>query len=243
MLTHICLGVNIKLMIALPTGTLDPSAEIIGFVENEINYRELNTPADFRLAYEFRYRICVQKMHWIDGNPDTQTESDEFDEYSYHFGAFQGDVIIGYCRLTPDDVPSSTMTRKYFSDLLHHGTDYPSDGAADISRLIIDMDYIGKNKLMLKRILTNIYRLVYGRSELAHPAILRWYFVTTPILMKGLRYQLWLPVTEIGKGITPDGKTTHLATIDLRAARNRLRIIAPLHLWKFARTKRLLIKP
>lgn len=230
-------------MPSVPLGALDATADTIGFTKGQLVYRELSSYQDLVAAYNFRYKICVQKMHWVSGDPITRTESDEFDTYSYHFGVFSESVLVGYCRLTPDNAPSSTMSRKYFSNLLHDGHDYPRHNAADISRLIIDMEWIGKDKRRLKTVLVNLYRLVYGRSELAQPMLTTWYFVTTPILLKGLRFQLLLPVKEIGRGTTPDGKTTHLAMIHLPTARARLRLLAPMRYIKFNRTKRLLIKP
>lgn len=207
--------------------------DILEFEQGGYQFKELSSAAELTTAFAFRYAIVVEKMHWVPGDPATRQEYDEFDPVSYHFGAYRGRQLVGYMRFTREGQAVGTMTRNYFSELFTSAPAYPPDQTVDISRLLIDTAAINRNKRQMVMILRGLYRLAYGRSERLQPHIRYWYFVTTPILLRGLRWRFGFPVQELGHGVTSDGKTTYVAGLDLEAGRRRLRWLAPWRLHYF----------
>ncbi|HVQ44145.1 MAG TPA: GNAT family N-acyltransferase [Candidatus Saccharimonadia bacterium] len=207
-------------------GHLGQQTEVIYFEHDGMRFTELTSPQQLHAAYELRYRICVEKLHWVEGDPATRTESDEFDAHSYHFGCYSGQELVGYLRLTKETAPPGTMTRTYFPELWHRDPHYPKARTADITRLLLDRPRLPNPKSMLPA-LRGLYRLAYGRSQLCRPTIQYWYFITTPKLLGGLRWRLGLPVKKIGQGITSDGKMTYVAGLSLRRGGLQLLLLAP----------------
>jgi len=67
-------------------------------------------------AYQFRYKIFCEELGWLPLNPDKK-ESDEYDQFSIHFGVFSKDGrLVGYSRFI---LPKRNfMLEKEFKDLL-----------------------------------------------------------------------------------------------------------------------------
>lgn len=199
-------------------------------------FKELHSSEEIREAYRLRYRICVEQLHWIEGDPTQKIETDEFDPYAFHFGCYDDDKLIGYMRMNREDSPAGIMSRNYFIHLWQKDPQYNPVHTADLSRLIVDQPYV-KNMSSLQKIVVGLYRLAYARTRLETPQINYWYFITTKRMLFALKWKMNFPVKQVGSGVTSDGKTTYVAALDLAKGRRRLMLLAPWRLRTFERTK------
>jgi N-acyl-L-homoserine lactone synthetase len=224
--------------ITLPTHRHD---EIISFEADGLHFIELNQAEQLKAAYRLRYEICVEKLHWIEGDPETRLEYDEFDQYSYHFGCFLDRQLVGYIRMTREDTPEGTMSRKYFRQLWQKEPLYPVKLTADVSRLIVDKRKLRKGQLAAA--LFGLYRIVYARTQMVSPKVEYLYLISAPSMLQGLRWRVGLVVKKHGQGVTSDGKITAAAAIDLRASRRLLKLVAPWRLSSFNRVAKQAARP
>lgn len=206
------------------------------FVEGSFDFRELVTLEDLEAAYRLRYEICVLKLKWIDGNPMTGHEIDEFDDASWHFGAFYRGELIGYVRLTPEAAIPGLMSRVHFAELWQRDPAYAPEQSADLSRLVV----LGAYAEDVQQILRGLYRLAYAKARSNQPQLRYWYFVTSRRELRALRWRFHFPVRIIGRGVTSDGKTTYVASLDLKHSRFTVGLLTPWRLHYFERCTKLI---
>lgn len=70
-----------------------------------------------------RFKIFVELLGWVNGDPETKTETDRYDEDSAHVAVFsEGDPekILGYVRISSANSPSGLMLtgEPFFRDIL-----------------------------------------------------------------------------------------------------------------------------
>lgn len=203
-----------------------PAGQIISFKYQGYTFKELHEVSELEAAYRLRHEIVVEKLKWVNGDSDRRLEVDEFDEDSFHFGCLQDGRIVGYVRMTRDNSPNGTMTRKYFAHLINGDIPYPPEHSAEISRFIIDTRLLA-NRNQAAYVMLGLYRVAFGRSRLCRPTIRYWYFATSPKFIKDFSLRMALPVEVFGSGITSDGKKTLVAGHDIVAGQRRLLVVAP----------------
>jgi N-acyl-L-homoserine lactone synthetase len=206
------------------------------YTDGTIEFRELVAPEEIMEAYRFRYRICVERLNWVKGDPSRRIERDTWDDVAWHFGAFKDGRLVGYVRLTPDTLGRNIMSRVCFGGLFHRpDPHFNMDETGDISRLILEPG-LARNQKEFLRVLFGLYRLAYGRARIQ--GIRYWYFVTSRQEIQGLRYKGLFPVRVLGHGVL-GGKDTYVATLDLARARFVLLMWAPWRLKWYEEAARL----
>lgn len=70
---------------------------------SHIEIKALQTPEELDAAYYLRYQVYSEQLYSIDpASFPNQREKDEFDEYAFHFGAFEKGRLVGYVRFIRD---------------------------------------------------------------------------------------------------------------------------------------------
>lgn len=68
----------------------------------EFLYRQLSLDEVYKDASRLRYEVfCIEKKYIPTSQHLDETETDHFDPYAVHFGAFVSNNLIGYLRLIP----------------------------------------------------------------------------------------------------------------------------------------------
>jgi len=123
---------------------------------SEIIVKKVETPEELEMLYRLRYKVYCEDLGWLDArNYPEKIESDVFDKYSLHFGAFSGGKAIGVVRLimeNPLGLPIRALIRGKESMCSSQGK------SAEISRLIVDkVDNLVKHDLITIALIKQVY--------------------------------------------------------------------------------------
>lgn len=169
----------------------------------EIILKKVDDPEELNALKRLRYKIYCKELHWLDPaeHPD-KMESDEYDAYSIHFGAFKNKKAVGYVRLilkNPLGFPIQKILKKEILDK------YQNKNAAEISRLIVDKssDLENYNEITLALIKQVYYASKY-QEDITHWLAAFDVYVYRLIRMLGFRFNsLEEPVFFMGSKSVP----------------------------------------
>lgn len=92
--------------------------------------------SEFCEAARFRFHVCCVELGWFDpSNYPDQQETDEYDRFAEHFGVYDGEQLVGYCRLIAgiNEFPTEKHSRKM--------TQLNGTNRCEVSRLVVDREY------------------------------------------------------------------------------------------------------
>jgi len=177
------------------------------FLAKNLNQHEIEK------AYRFRYKIFCEELKWLPNN-NNEKESDEYDQYSVHFGVFsRSGEIVGYSRII---LPGNSFTlEKEFTDLLDPNYCIRKEkDTVEISRLAVKKELRGRQESATK-ISMLLYKIMYQWA--VKNGVRYWYMVVETDYLKVL--QMFFPCKSIGpvKEYQPNVSSV-AALLDIREA-------------------------
>ncbi len=138
-------------------------------------FQVVDTPELLEETFRFRYKIAHDELGYIEPT-DNKTETDEYDEYSVHFAAFDSDKNLCAVSRAIFNSPIGYPTPTYMNTKLSLYEDSDKN-FAEFSRVFINPDIrstqnsalIIKNFFKLASYYVNIYEVDYVYSILASP--------------------------------------------------------------------------
>ena len=127
---------------------------------------------EFSNAAKFRFHVCCEELGWfaLSNYPDKQ-ETDEYDQFAEHFCVYDGEQLVGYCRLISGVAVLPTLKHSHGIIL------QVPDNTCEVSRLIVDKRY-RKNSVavtLINRIYETVLELNMDYTiSLIEPSLLRF---------------------------------------------------------------------